>query len=101
MGSILGRARDRRRSKQPSGRLYEVYKWLGQASIEDIDALLAFAAALFGAAEGKVFEKETEASCNHWWHRDLADPAVEADLLRDPEFYRTCMKTDRRVKRER
>ena len=51
--------------------------------------------------EARAFAAETEGSCNHWWHRNLADPAVEADILQDPEFYKTSMRTDRRMGRKR
>ena len=39
---------------------------------------------MFGLAEGRVFAAEMKASCNHWWHRDLLNPAVVQSLLNNP-----------------
>jgi len=54
---------------------------------------------LFGYAEERIYSRETEEWCNHWWHRDLLDERVVNDLLADPEYYRTSMKDDQRIKR--
>lgn len=59
---------------------------------------LRWAVYLFGAAEGRVFAGETAASCNHWWHRDLTDPRVVADLLSHPRPWSTSMRDDARIK---
>lgn len=54
---------------------------------------------LFGIAEGRVFQRETKLSCNHWWHRDLLDDRVVQDILSNPKFYTTAMKDDDKIRK--
>lgn len=69
-------------------------------TLDDGDMRVAFRlfAALFGVAEGRVYRLETPGCCNHWWHRDLLDERVVQDLLADPNYFRTSMRDDQRVK---
>lgn len=76
----------------------ERYEWLLQRTDEERKLLLPLLVFLFGYAEGRVYVRESEAGCNHWWHRDLLDERVVQDLLNDPHYYRTSMKSDRAVK---
>jgi hypothetical protein len=69
-------------------------------TLDDGDMRVAFRlfAALFGIAEGRVYRRETPGCCNHWWHRDLLDDRVVQDLLADPNYSRTAMRDDDRLK---
>lgn len=72
--------------------------WLHGLSTADKNATFLIAVVLFGVAEGAVFRNESEASCNHWWHRDLLDTRVVAAIRNDPEYYLTAMKDDESLK---
>jgi hypothetical protein len=76
--------------------MHEVLSVLGEA---DLAVAFRLFVSLFGIAEGRVYRGEKKDWCNHWWHRDLLDERVVRDLLSDPEFYRTAMSDDDRVKR--
>ncbi|MDB5310195.1 MAG: hypothetical protein JWO38_4397 [Gemmataceae bacterium] len=76
--------------------MYEVLTALGDA---DLAVAFRLFVSLFGAAEGRVYRGERKDWCNHWWHRDLLDERVVRDLLSDPEYYRTAMRDDDRLKR--
>ncbi|MDY3556166.1 DUF5958 family protein [Gemmata sp. JC717] len=69
-------------------------------TLDDGDMRVAFRlfAALFGIAEGRVYKREAPECCNHWWHRDLLDERAVQDLLADPNYFRTSMWDDQRVK---
>ena len=54
--------------------------------------------ALFGTAEGRAYRGDTPERCTHWWHRDLSDRRVVHDLLNDPNYARTSMRDDDRLK---
>jgi hypothetical protein len=82
-------------------RLSKFHAWMKQAEPASLHVAFGYVVALFGIAEGRVFAAETEGTCNHWWHRDLLDPAVEDDLFQDPQFHRTSMRTDRQLRRKR
>jgi hypothetical protein len=60
-------------------------------------AAFTYLVRLFGLAEQRALAAEGS-ECNHWWHRDVLDPRVVRDLLRDPEFYRTSKRDDRLVR---
>ena len=64
--------------------------------LPDRERALAFKQAvyLFGKAEGSVYRRETKASCNHWWHRNLLDERVVRAILNDPSYSRTAMRDD-------
>ena len=70
--------------------------WLFTLSEEDRLTVFRFFVYLFGTAERKV--RCDSSSCNHWWHRDLLDARVVEDLLNDPQYYKTSIKDDARVK---
>ena len=72
--------------------------WFDTLSSSDQHTTFVIGVFLFGVAEGTVFRNETVASCNHWWHRDLLDARVVEAILNDPEYYRTSMKHDARIK---
>ena len=74
------------------------YSWIPGASDESQQRAFRFGYHVFGLAEGEVFRAETPETCNHWWHRDLLDPRVVADLLADPRYYLTSRATDRRLR---
>jgi hypothetical protein len=75
------------------------HKWQLGLSENDRDGLFAIAVYLFGTAEGRVYRKEQQEWCNHWWHRDLLDSRVVEALLTDHRFYMTAMKDDEEIKR--
>ncbi|BDM81348.1 DUF5958 family protein [Acaryochloris marina] len=77
---------------------FRIYQWIESISETELHQHLRFLVSLFGTAEGRIFSNEREESCNHWWHRDLLDDRVVQDLLSDPQFYRTSMKDDARIK---
>jgi hypothetical protein len=60
-------------------------------------AAFTYLVRLFGLAEQRVLRAEGP-ECNHWWHRDLLDPRVVRDLLRDPRYYGTSRRDDRHVR---
>jgi hypothetical protein len=68
--------------------------WLRRLDPSERRRLLPLFVYLFGYAEARVLAHETVESCNHWWHRDLLDDRVVQELLADPEFWRTSMKSD-------
>jgi len=74
------------------------YEWLSSLDATKRRHLLSLYVYLFGYAEARVFARETEKCCNHWWHRDLLDERVVHALLTDADFERTSMKDDRVVK---
>ena len=63
----------------------------------EVGAIIRYCVSLFGFAERRAFEAEDESSCNHWWHRDLTDPAVVDAILADPEYFYTSRRDDRSV----
>ncbi len=81
----------------PESRFYLFFAWMQTASAEDRLEIFNVAIYMFGLAERRVFSKETKESCNHWWHRDLSNPAVVQSLLEDPKFWNTSMKDDDRI----
>ena len=73
--------------------------WLISETIADLHGFspqecLFLLVHLFGVAEQRVYAKESVLWCNHWWHRDLTDQWVVDDILSDPKFVYTSMKTD-------
>jgi len=65
-------------------RYLELMASLKTCSDKERLAIFNVAVFMFGLAEGRVFAAEAKASCNHWWHRDLLDPAVVQSLLNNP-----------------
>lgn len=83
------------RDKNPLFRLYDLVMAVPEVDLPKVFQLFVY---LFGIAEGQVYRGESKQYCNHWWHRDLLDERVVRDLLSDPEFYKTAMKDDDRIK---
>ncbi len=52
---------------------------------------------LFGIAEGRRFQNEDRARCNHWWHRNLEDKRVVQSILDDPDYYKTTPRDDETI----
>jgi len=76
------------------GSLGKLRAWLEAASNEDTDAAFPLFVHLFGESEAAVMAIETKETCNHWWHRDLLDPRVIADLMSNPNWHGTSPKDD-------
>jgi hypothetical protein len=72
-------------------------EWL--CSIGESDRTCAFKlfVHLFGEAERRLLQHEDKQTCNHWWHRNLADPRVVESLLNDPHYYKTSPRDDEKL----
>jgi hypothetical protein len=80
------------------GTLGKLRIWLGSASDDDRRDALPLFVQLFGESEAAVMALETEETCNHWWHRDLLDPKVIADLMSNPNWSATSRKDDHKLR---
>jgi hypothetical protein len=68
--------------------------WLTTANAKHRDRAFGLFVHLFGEAERKVRRTEDPKECNHWWHRNLEDPAIVESILNDPEYHKTSPRND-------
>lgn len=83
----------------PSPDWSALHQWLQTAADAELVIAFRFYTCLFGCAEQRVYQSQCDKDCTHWWHRDLKDPRVVRDLLRNPRYFLTSRNDDASVRR--